>query len=79
MNELYSALLAPGDKQALVDALALSAGMPIPAASKAVVTAHLIVAAEMAKLLFAAEPAADVAASAPVYLPPATATGSSVR
>jgi hypothetical protein len=79
MNALHSALLAPGDKQALVDALALSAGMSIPAASKVAVTAHLIVAAEMAQLLFAAEPAADLAASAAVFIPPVMPTAGSVR
>lgn len=75
MSELHSALLAPGDKTALVDALALGAGISIPASSKAVVTAHLCVAAEMAQVLFAAEPAADVAASASIYIPPVTAHG----
>ena len=79
MSELHSALLAPGDKQALLDALALGAGITIPTASKAVVTAHLMVAAEMAQLVFAAEPVADFAASAAIYVPPVNPAAGGTR
>jgi len=79
MTTLHSDLLAPGDKQALVDSLAQSAGMPIPAASSAAVTANLIVAAEMAQLLFAAEPAPEVAASASIFKPTVLPAAGSVR
>lgn len=71
MNELHSALLASGDKQALVDALAMAAGITLLPASKAVVTAHLVVAAEMAQLLFAAPPLPTGAEPAPVFRLPA--------
>lgn len=79
MSDLHSALLQSGDSQHLVDALAAAAGIAVPAASKAVVAAHLVVAAEMAKLLFAGEPPTDVAVPAPVYLPPALPANDSGR
>lgn len=70
MSDLHSALLQSGDRQHLVDALAAAAGITLPAGSKAIVTAHLVVAAEMAQLVFAGEPCSDEAAPAPVYTPP---------
>ncbi len=70
LSDLHSALLQSGDRQHLVDALAAAAGIAVPAASKAIVTAHLVVAAEMAQLLFAGEPRSDEAAPATVYIPP---------
>lgn len=71
MSDLHSALLAAGDKQALVAALANAAGMPVPAANLPAVAIHLGIAASMAQILFAAAPSPDAALLAPVFRLPA--------
>ena len=73
MLEFHSSLLSADehDKQRLVEQLAACAGLHIPAASMGAVTAHMVVAASMAKLMFDATPEADELPSATVFTLPA--------
>jgi hypothetical protein len=71
MNDLHSALLAPGDKRELVTALAAASGIDIPAEHVPEVSVHLAIAAAMARTVFAA-PVTSESAQAPVYVPQAT-------
>ncbi len=73
MLEFHSSLLSAEqkDKLVLIERLAACAGLQIPAGSMDAVTANMVVAAGMAKLLFEATPDADHLPAATVFTLPA--------
>ena len=73
MLEFHSALLSANerDRQELVTKLAACAGLEIPAGSMGAVTANLVVAASLARLMFEQTPTADELAPATVFTLPA--------
>jgi hypothetical protein len=74
MPAFHSTLLTTNDPQALVSQLAAVAGLDIPTSSVPMVSAHLVVAAKMAQLLFVATLDEELTPAAVFTLP--TVTGS---